>query len=283
MKQWMFIVSLFGIIVQLTAGEIPFREIGADEEPCCVVIVAQSPPEGFQESMYTLPLQENWGEGFAELAQTVLNKVWEDRVPYVVFTYVEGQKQTKELLPLLQESWKKVEKELPLFSSLRGAWNEEISYAGWGSKDSAAEDARLYSPKARPFLELPLTVEDKKNIRFIVTSMAEKNVLQLLMEKSELERRGNLIRNVHPLRFLCFVLSDGYLRKSLKSVEKDYLKWPYFIDDYKDKMKEMHNTGQLHPHVPGFSEYTGISEDHIENLLQQKDYDNFVRSLLSLY
>ena len=68
-----------------------------------------------------------------------------------------------------------------------------------------------------PFYQLPLTEKEKRIIHGIITTMAEKNILQLAFVKRSMEKRGKKIEHIHPLRFIGYILANSELRSCLRS------------------------------------------------------------------
>jgi hypothetical protein len=130
------------------------------------------------------------------------------------------------------------------------------------------------------FEGLRLTETDKKNIKKLVTTLAENNVFQLLLDKKSIERRGKMIRPVHPLRFLGFIVSDSHLRRSLSSIKKSYFKWKNFVEGFEEKMKDMALSGDLLPYVKGFSETTGMDPNTVSKYIYDKDYEGLMKYFL---
>jgi hypothetical protein len=130
------------------------------------------------------------------------------------------------------------------------------------------------------YYNLALSEHDKKNIRKLITTMADKNVFQLLLEKKELEKIGRQIRHVHPLRFLGYICSEGGLRRALKTVSNNHFKWSSFIDGFKDKMKDESRRGQIMPFLGGFAEHLRIDAHSVSSYVNRSDYEGLVRYCL---
>ena len=148
---------------------------------------------------------------------------------------------------------------------------------GWG--DVADADVEPKTEEARPFFDLPLTNDDKKNIRKLITTLADKNILQLLLDKKGMEKLGDKIRPVHPLKFASFILKDPYLKKCLRTIEKDSLKWGPFVDGFEEKMKTETKAGKILVYIPGFLELLDADPKQVQKLLQNKNYSGFLTDL----
>lgn len=154
-----------------------------------------------------------------------------------------------------------------------------ISMNGWG--DSAGSDPKPKTPEAEPFFSLSLLNEDKKNIRKLITTMSDKNIVQLLLDIKSMTKVGDKIRRVHPLRFIGFILADPYLKRCLKSIEGDSIKWNNFIEGYNERMQKEAKEGNLEEYLPGFSELLRANPSDIQAFIQSEDYIGLVRFYLN--
>jgi hypothetical protein len=125
-----------------------------------------------------------------------------------------------------------------------------------------------------------LTDREKRFIKAIVSTMAEKNIFQLALERRTLEKKGDKVHHVHPMRFLGFILADPDLKDGLKSIKKSSFKWDAFVSGFGKRMKEEYGNGNLYQHVPGFAQQVGASPENIYPFLDKKDWDGLVKSLL---
>ncbi|MCX6988603.1 MAG: hypothetical protein NTZ52_03755 [Chlamydiae bacterium] len=124
---------------------------------------------------------------------------------------------------------------------------------------------------------LRLTKTDAKNIRSILTTMSDKNLFLLLLEKGSLEKKGKQIRPVHPMRFIGFILADSQLRKCLHNIKKDYFKWSNFAEGFTDRMKEEAGKGNLLPYIHGLATLIKVDPGVIYQFISKKDYDGLLK------
>ena len=151
---------------------------------------------------------------------------------------------------------------------------------GWEPAPGIARGGEPRSEEAQLFFDLPLTDEDKKNIRYIVTTMAEKNVIQLLLEKKTLEKKGDQIQPVHPLRFAGYVLTDPVLKRSMKVVSKNSFKWDGFLTGYEKRLKEERRAGTLDCYVPGLADLLEVDRSVIQRYINQENYGGLIKHFL---
>lgn len=135
-----------------------------------------------------------------------------------------------------------------------------------------------YSPDL--FYQLPLEDWEKKIIRKIVLTMANKNVFQLLLEKKTMEKRGRDINHVHPLRFMGYVFSDPELKRGMAMIRKSHFKWHGFIDGFSRRIREESKKDNLLRYVPGFCQTVQMSPNQVIGYLEEGDWEGFVKVLI---
>jgi hypothetical protein len=131
-----------------------------------------------------------------------------------------------------------------------------------------------------PFEALPLSAEEEKIISRIFITMAEKNVVQLLFEKKDLEKKGKRINPVHPLRLLCYLFSDPYLKRCMNIVRKSHFKWDSFVSGLSRRLKEEAGNDNLAKHVPSFSKKLNVDPNQVMKYIQNRDWEGLARFLL---
>ncbi len=136
------------------------------------------------------------------------------------------------------------------------------------------------SGSTQPFYSLALSKEDQNNIRFIISTMAKENLVQLAFSKGTLEKKGKKIEHVHPLRFMGYILSQRELKQALKQVRKSSFKWDHFIGGFARRMKDEHSHNNLHAYIPGFAQQVGCREELVRRYIHHKDWEGLVKALL---
>ncbi len=151
---------------------------------------------------------------------------------------------------------------------------------GW---EPTADSIKIGEPKSeesKRFFDLPVTEEEKSIIRKIITTMADKNVIQLLLEKKSMERKGDKIQPVHPLRFAGIVLTDPNLKRCMKLITKSTFKWNGFLDGYEKRMKEEARAGTLMCYAAGLADLLEVDRFVIMSYLNQGNYGGLIKHFL---
>lgn len=223
-------------------------------------------------------------EEFLHFSYEALSVMTIEEVAEAMFLYFEPENRILETItqedlfeettsaPLKNFGPAEVETSLGIFNEAGKECTSGFSSLKRGLSDQAS-DMDLYN-------QLRLTETDKKLIRKIVTTMADKNVFQLLLDKKTLEKKGKQVRPIHPLKFLGYICADGHLRKCLNTISKNHFKWSSFVDGFKDRMKEEAKKGQLLPYVPGFSQLLGQDPNIIAGYINRGDYEGLIKHLI---
>ncbi len=128
--------------------------------------------------------------------------------------------------------------------------------------------------------QLPISEADKRAIYKLITTMAEKNVFQLGFKKKSLEKLGDQIYHVHPMRFFGYIFSEPDLIYGMYEIKKSYFKWDGFIDGMSKKMREESKNNNLVRYVPGFAKTLGADPNHLMGFIRNHDWEGFVRYFL---
>ncbi len=127
-----------------------------------------------------------------------------------------------------------------------------------------------------------MTKDEKKDLRFLLKTMATKSLAGLLKYKSQMEYAGDRIDHVHPLRFLETVFTDEELKVFIHNIKKrgGWI-WGEFIKGLKGSLQEEFDLGNLTDEmVLDFSQQVGIDIGVIEGLVKGLKWDDFVKTLI---
>lgn len=138
----------------------------------------------------------------------------------------------------------------------------------------------LSNQASNPFQLLPLRHTEKKNIYKIVSTIADKSLPQLLLEKKEMEKRGDQIHHVHPMRFIGYILSDPYLKRCLVKIKGNSFKWSNFMDGYCGRMREEASKNNLEKFIEGFCLQVTADQEEVLQYIRTNDYEGLVVALL---
>ncbi len=130
------------------------------------------------------------------------------------------------------------------------------------------------------YKELVCDEKDKTTIATIISWMAEHGKLWLLAHKGELNRMGDDIDHVHPLKFLETIFSNSYLKDCMFEIWDDYFKRNGFMDGLRGSLDAKVATKELHKYLPEFSKAIKIHQDKLAPFLDNRSWDDFVYFLM---
>ena len=136
-----------------------------------------------------------------------------------------------------------------------------------------------------PFYQLPLSESDQANISKMIKNLGELGWIGLLRKKSYMEKIGDKILHVHPLRFLGFIASKQSLREQMPKILGDFIKKNSFIHGhghrigFGDKMAKEVSRGNMFHHVPGFAQQVGKPEKMIHNFIKNEQWEELIREV----
>jgi hypothetical protein len=140
---------------------------------------------------------------------------------------------------------------------------------------------RAEDPGPNPYQLLPISPSEKQLIAKLLTTMADNNVFQLLLEKGRLEKIGKNIHHIHPMRFLGTVFTDRHLSTCMREIRKSHFKWDGFMDGFAERMKGEAARGNLIPYVAGFASEVHRDADMILSYINSLNFEGLVKFLIS--
>ena len=130
------------------------------------------------------------------------------------------------------------------------------------------------------FYQLALTQTDRELIYKIIDTMARDNVIKLGLKRKSMQRKGKLVRHVHPLRFLGHIFADRHLHHCMREIHRSSFKWHGFVDGLSDRIKEEASRNNLLLYVPAFAQQVNGDEKKITHYIEKRDWEGLVKCLL---
>lgn len=134
--------------------------------------------------------------------------------------------------------------------------------------------------KDNPYNELICTDVDKRKIYHIIHTLGTNGKLALLFKhKKKLEKFGDEIRHVHPLKFLGYIFSNNILKNDMKKIMNDYFVRKNFMKDLSIEMTNELKNGSVRRIIKSFSEKLHVHENELIPFIEKKDWHGFVNYL----
>lgn len=138
-------------------------------------------------------------------------------------------------------------------------------------------EARPRPPNSQDY-DVPLTDADKKNITFIITTLANNSMIKLMFYKSALNQAGDQIARVHPLKLLAYVFTNPLLKQDVKKI--DGTPWNRFVQGMADSLEGEVQEGRMKPAtIEDFAKTVGVNEKLLEPYVQSNQWTGFINAV----
>lgn len=156
------------------------------------------------------------------------------------------------------------------YSNPRVDHSNEIAmetYEDRQSRERSHPDARDY--------QVSMTKQEKRDIRFIIITLATKSSISLLFEKRALNRAGNRVAHVHPLKFLSFIFSDYELKNAVTKIRG--IPWRRFAKDMGASLgKSANRRNMKEKYIADFVQIVGVSEELLTPSIHNGRWVDFI-------
>ena len=130
-------------------------------------------------------------------------------------------------------------------------------------------------------------IADREKIIELFATMGSKGKMDLLMHyKSHLEKIGQEIEHVHPLKLLGVVFSvetlkEYNMKEYMDNVYHDYFKWTNFYD--KGILPNLKNEvlkNNLFQYMEDFAQEVGVAPESISGYFNKQDWEGLIKYLI---
>lgn len=187
-----------------------------------------------------------------------------------------------------QEIAKEIQWEM--LENVRGSLHPIPLMMSYMSPTDASSDKPLLAPSefsTDPYYQLRLTPDDQKNISKMITNLGELGWFGLLKKKGEMEKLGDKVFPVHPMRFIGYIVSKSSLKKQLPKIMGDFVKRKSFLwghgkrIGFSQRMTNESNSGNLESYLPGFAKQVGVSEESLQPYFNSHDWEGMIKYLMN--
>lgn len=141
------------------------------------------------------------------------------------------------------------------------------------AKAAAPKDFRDYYTPVTPF--------EIDKINYILKTLGTKSKISLLWDKSSLNKTGDQIRHLHPLRFLTIILTDKDNIKYIRIIRDKGKVWDNFGGELKDNLKlEASKNNLTSEMVEDFARNIGVDFNLIWPDIQNKKWTVFIDKVI---
>ncbi|MFA6916228.1 MAG: hypothetical protein WC222_07510 [Parachlamydiales bacterium] len=127
----------------------------------------------------------------------------------------------------------------------------------------------------------PVTPTEVEKINYIVKTLGTKAKIQLFWDKSSLDKTGDQIRHLHPLKFLTVILTNQDNIKYIRIIRDKGRVWDNFGGELKGSLKEEAAKDNLkYEYVADFAEKIKVDINLIWPDVQNKKWTAFVDKVI---
>ncbi|MDR3624195.1 MAG: hypothetical protein P4L16_03525 [Chlamydiales bacterium] len=126
-----------------------------------------------------------------------------------------------------------------------------------------------------------VSVAEKNDITFIVTTLANATLTKIWRSKSALERAGDRIDHIHPLKFLMALFTDERLKVGLHVIKTRGWVWKDFFAGIRDSLSDENRLCNMPlDYIQDFASRVGIDVSLIFQPIQDGRWSDFVDILI---
>lgn len=138
-----------------------------------------------------------------------------------------------------------------------------------------------FKPEAlRPYTKLSMSETDRQKTYDLIHKMGTLSWGSLLYRMRDMNKLGDDVDHVHPMRFIGYICGNDHLKSCLREVKGSSLKWTRFVDGFGGKMNKNFDANNLLKHIPGLCHETGANYDEVERLIQSRSWEALIGVLL---
>lgn len=128
---------------------------------------------------------------------------------------------------------------------------------------------------------MDVTKQEKKDLVYIVHSLARNSWTSILSDKSALKKAGDRIGHLHPLRFLMTVFTDEELKADISAVRGRSLVWKNFYEGLENSFKQESQKNNIpQEFVDDFAARLGIDVALVTPLINESRWKDFIDTLI---
>lgn len=127
-----------------------------------------------------------------------------------------------------------------------------------------------------------LKPDEKADIRYIITFLANKSLLSIAGHKGALEQKGDRIDHIHPLRFLLTVFTDEELKVGIRNIRAKGWVWGDFISGLKESLTTESKIQNLtDQHIAHFAQVIELDPNLLYPSASNRRWDEFIDILIT--
>lgn len=128
-----------------------------------------------------------------------------------------------------------------------------------------------------------VSADEKKNLTYILRTLANNSLAKIAKEKSSLKRAGDRIENLHPFKFLETVFTDEELKVCIRALEGKSWVWSEFRDGITKSLADESAAGNIKPeHIQSLADTIKIDVNQIASTIHEKKWTKLLTDLIAI-
>ena len=148
---------------------------------------------------------------------------------------------------------------------------------GWKKRAQRQSGASLGHPRD---YKGGVTECEAADVRFIVSTLANKSLITIAKEKSNLEAAGDRIDHVHPLNFLLVIFTDEELKVGIRNIRGKGWVWSSFVCGIKTTLATESAIRNVMPYLSDFAKKLEVNQKLLLPAVRAGNWDQFVDLLI---
>lgn len=124
--------------------------------------------------------------------------------------------------------------------------------------------------------------EDKKNIFYLIKTLADKNEAYLLFNKGSIESAGKKTEHIHPLKLLQIIFTDEELKVGIRNMSKRKWVWDSFRQGTADSLADEARIGNMpYAYLGVFCATVNLDEKVVKDQYVNGHWREFIDTLVN--
>lgn len=121
----------------------------------------------------------------------------------------------------------------------------------------------------------------QRNIEKLILKLGYEDYIMLMVKYWKMQKLGDTIdREVKPLHFIGYIVSQPKLKVALQRIRNSKLKWFKFSEGFAEKMNMHYSRSDVHQLLPPFCDFLDIPTTELVKLADQRDWKKFIKVLI---
>ena len=134
---------------------------------------------------------------------------------------------------------------------------------------------------ANPSQNFGVPLHQQRNIEKLILKLGYEDYIMLMVKYWKMQKLGDTIdREVKPLHFIGYIISEPKLKVALQRIRNSKLKWFKFSEGFAEKMNMHYTRSQVNQLLPLFCAFLDIPSTELVKSANERDWKKFIKVLI---